>query len=338
MKKAGMLFLLFVNISIAQVFQKGVVYELNSGSKPIRGVEIFAIGSSVALSDDNGYFSLAFNKKKNGDPLYVKEINKKGYELVNEEVNNGIFTTLVPFRIIMCTEGLLEETRRKYYKIGEDYYKKRYDKEVNELKKQKELNHISEEKFNTRIKEANEELKKRRENLDYYTDRFSRINKDELNELDKSAIILLEQGKIDEAIKVYEDAKILETFLTKLAARDTASYNLSVLAPVLISEIDLLIKKYGYINNDKAETVLKTIAKSDSMNFIYVFKYAVFLTETEKISDSFNWFKKALKAAKTINEKRLVIQNMEKMLLLVKNSSLLNSYKTELDQLRKELK
>lgn len=337
MKKAGMIFLLIVNCAIAQIFQKGTVYELNSGSKPIKGVEIFAIGSSVALSDDNGYFALPFKEKKNGDPLYVKEISKKGYELVNEEVYNGIFTTLVPYKIIMCREGLLEEAKRKYYKIGVDYYKKRYDEEVNELKKQMELKTITEEKYNAGIKDANEQLKKSRESLDYYTDRFSRINKDELNELDKSAISLLEQGKIDEAIKVYEDAKILDVFLTKLAARDTASYNLSVLAPVLISEVDLLIKKYGYINNDKAEIVLSSIAKSDSMNFNYVFKYAVFLTEAEKISDSFDWFKKAFKAAKTINEKKLVIQNIDNMLLLVKDTIVLNSYKTELDQLRKDI-
>ena len=327
---------LFPLLLLGQSIQKGIVSELNSGNNPIPGVDINAIGSSIASSDDNGFFSIAFSKKNNGEPVLIEHLYKKGYELVNQEdVHNWIFSQKIPFKIVMCKEGFLADSRRKYYNIGEGYYGKKYEKTIAEIKKQKKLNQISEQKFLADINEANEQLKKSRENLGYYADKFSRINKDNLNGIDKLAVVYLEQGKIDEAIKVYEDARILDKFLEKLRLRDTASFNMRVIAPLLLNQVDLLIQKNGMAERMKADTILHTIAKSDTLNFNLTYKYAAFLLQEDNLSSSFNWYKTALLAATTEEQKKHVMDDLNCLYSKLEDTVLIEKYKKQFQKLDK---
>jgi hypothetical protein len=236
----------YMQTAKAQVSQKGIVYELSSGNKPIAGVEIIAEHASIGNTDNDGRFSITFQEKQGGEPVFVSQVYKNGYELVNsDDVKDWLFSPSKVFKVVMCRQGFLAEAKRMYYKIGEDYYKKEYQKTSIELKKQLELNQISEKQYQVAISDANEQLVNKRKQLDYYADKFSRINKDELTDLDEQALNLLNEGKIEDAIKVYEDAKILEKFLTKLQIRDTANYNIAAVAPLLLNQADLLIQKSG---------------------------------------------------------------------------------------------
>jgi len=320
----------------AQDYQSGYVFEINSGNKPIPNVEIIALKSSIANSDDNGHFRLAFRNKNGGEPILVDQINKKGYELVNkEDVQNWVFSTKYPVKIIMCKDGLLAESKRKYYNIGSDYYKKKYEESITEKKRQLQRNKISQQEYLKAIDEANQELKKSQENLCFYIDKFSRINKDELYGTDKLAIQLLEEGKIDEAINVYEDAKILETFIDKLQLRDNASYNIKAIAPLLFNQVDLLIQKNDMYSHMKADTILHAIAKSDTLNTTYTNKYALFLMKEGNYSESFFWYQTTLLAAKTEELKKQILNDLNILYSEIEDNILIERYKNRIDSLMK---
>ncbi|NVN93825.1 MAG: hypothetical protein HXX18_00940 [Bacteroidetes bacterium] len=323
-------------ILIAQDYQSGYVFEINSDNKPIPNVEIIALKSSIANSDDDGHFRLAFRNKKGGEPILIDQINKKGYELVNkEDVQNWVFSMKYPVKIIMCKEGLLAESKRKYYNIGSDYYKKRYEESIAAKKKQLQKNNITQQDYLKAIDDANQELKKSQENLNFYVDKFSRINKDELYGTDKLAIQLLEEGKIDEAIIVYEDSKILETFIEKLKQRDNASYNLRVMAPLLFNQVDLLIQKNDMYSHMKADSILHAIAKSDTLNTTYTNKYALFLMKEENYSESFLWYKTTLLSAKTEEQKKQILNDLNTLYSKIEDNGLIEKYKYQIDNLMK---
>jgi hypothetical protein len=326
-------FILFGFHSFAQKIQKGYVYEISSGKKPVSGVEIIARKSSVAISDNDGFFSLFFRQKTPGEPLIIEQLFKKGYEVVNrEEVENWIFSEKIPFKVIMCREGYLSESRRKYYKIGEDYYKTKYNKCILELKNKKELNLISEKQFQDSLKTANEELIKSRKNLKYYTDKFAKINKDDLNSIELQAVKLMEEGKIDSAIKIYEGSKILEKFLMKLSVKDIAGYNVRLIIPQLFNQVDMLMQKSGIAERMKADTILHTIAKSDTSNFNYVRKYAFFLMGEGNYKDAFTWYKRALAATKTAEQRQLVYKELEFLYSGINDKKTADEYKKQIEE------
>jgi hypothetical protein len=323
-------------IITAQVSQKGIVYELSSGNKPITGVSIIVEGSSISTSDNNGQFLLVFKKKRGGEPVIIDQLYKNGFELVNkEDVQNWVFSPANVFTIVMCREGLLAESRRKFYKIGEDYYETEYNKSLKEFKRQMESNQISGQQYQISVNEANEQLKKKRMELDYYADKFSRINKDNLNDLDKQALQLLEAGKIEEAIKVYEDAKILEKFLMKLATRDTANYNIVAITPLLLNQLELLLQKGGMPEHMKADTILCALANSDTLNFNYVYKYASFLMQETQFAKAFYWYKTALIASTTEEQKNQVLNDLRNLYSKIEDPVIVQEYKNQIESLTK---
>jgi hypothetical protein len=323
-------------IICSQVSQKGIVYELSSGNKPITGVSIIVQGSSLSTSDNNGQFLLVFQKKRGGEAVIIDQLYKVGYELVNkEDVQNWAFSPTKTFTVVMCREGLLAESRRKFYKIGEDYYETEYNKSLKEFKRQMELNQISGQQYQVSVNEANEQLKKKRMELDYYADTFSRINKDNLNDMDKQALELLEEGKIEEAIKVYEDAKILEKFLMKLATRDTANYNIVSITPLLLTQVELLLQKGGMPEHMKADTILCAIANSDTANFNYVYKYASFLMQENQIAKAFHWYKTALVASTAEEQKNQVLNDLRNLYSKIEDLVIVQEYKNQIEILTK---
>ena len=73
-----------------------------------------------------------------------------------------------------------------------------------------------------------------------FCDRFARINRDMLSELDRRALALLDAGDIDGAINVYEEAHILETFNEKRQLLDSIATQKSHVADKIREEIRLL--------------------------------------------------------------------------------------------------
>ena len=69
----------------AALIQNGLVREQNSGKRPVADVQVIFSQAVPATSDQSGKFRLAFKDKKAGDLVFMTEITKKGYELVNDK-------------------------------------------------------------------------------------------------------------------------------------------------------------------------------------------------------------------------------------------------------------
>ena len=242
--------------TLAQVRQKGLVLLQNSGRKPLSQVTILVSGAVPATSDSEGGFSLHFATRKEGDAVRTIDVSKTGYELVNaKDVELWNISQTATFLVVMCPKGSLEESRRKYYKLGEDRYQRLYRQKLKELDRAIAEQKLQEADYQARLEEANRQLQQAMQRLDEFCDKFARINRDMLSELDKQAMALLDKGDIDAAIKVYEDAHLLETFKAKSAARDSLQQEKAFVGEKISEEIRLL----------EQEGSRKSLQRSDSL-------------------------------------------------------------------------
>lgn len=229
---------MFIALSLqAQRVQKGMVTILNSKNTPLTGVSILTVGSQPATADEAGNFALNFKGGKVGKAIVVVDIQKKGYEVVNEVQISSWVMTNDKLKIVMCKQGLLAESKRQYYGLGEDYYKKRYLKKKKEIEESEAV--VAEKK--EEIQKLELEYQEAMNRLDYYSDLFSRINEDELSELDARALALVKQGKIDEAIRLYEESHLVDKFRNWVEGKDSLDQIIESLEPLM--EIQKQLRK-----------------------------------------------------------------------------------------------
>lgn len=240
--------LIFYNLQ-AQISQKGLVLLQNSGQKPLPLVTILVSGAIPTTSDNEGNFTLHFATRKDGDAVRTINVSKAGYELVNtKDIELWNISSNHPFLIVMCPKGNLRESRRKYYKIGEDRYKTLYRKKIEELEQAVFQNRLIKSEYEAKLNEANKQLQHAMEQLESYCDKFARLNRDILSELDRCALQHLDNGDVEGAIKVYEDANLLSKFKEKSSQIDSLKTERSYVEKKLREEIHLLEQE----NSDKS--------------------------------------------------------------------------------------
>lgn len=228
----------------AQVTQKGIVLLQNSGSQPLGQVSILVSGAPPVASDSRGEFTLHFATRKAGDAVRTLNVSKTGYELVNtHDLELWNISSDNQFIVVMCPKGMLAESRRKYYRIGEDRYRKQYIEKVKELNKALEQHELIESEYKMKLAEANLQLQQAMDKLDSFCDRFARINRDMLTELDKRAMELLDKGDVEGAIRLYEEAQLLQKFQEKVKERDSIRNEKEFVKGKIEEEIRLLEKE-----------------------------------------------------------------------------------------------
>ena len=228
----------------AQVRQKGIVLLQNSGKQPLPQVTILVSGATPATSDSQGNFTLHFATRKEGDATQTINVSKTGYELVNaKDIELWNISSTSTFTVVMCLKGQLAESRRKYYKLGEDRYQRLYRQKVEELNRAIADQKLKEADYQTQLQEANLQLQRAMERLEDFCDKFARINRDMLTDLDRRALTLLDNGDIEGAIKVYEDAQLLDTFKNKISIRDSIQNDKALIMEKIKEEIQLLEKE-----------------------------------------------------------------------------------------------
>lgn len=287
----------------AQVIQKGKVVLQNSGYKALPGAQVTTYGAQPTDTDNDGLFRLNFAKTEYGELAPLKEAYKKGYELVNKkELENWILSDTKDMLIVMCPEGKLKEAREKYYNIGNSTYIRRYEEMLAQIEKQKESNQLTENEYADKLEEAYNELSTSQKILLEYSDIFSRINKDDLTDLERKAFLLLEDGKLDEAIRLYEDERLLEKFQQQLNIKEISKNDINEMIPSLKRYAEICVYAGGKENVDKASGIYKIIADSDAHNYQNLYEYACFVKKQIDYTLSITWLKKALKCAATKKE------------------------------------
>jgi len=192
--------------------QVGLVREQNSKRKPIPGVQVNFSGAVPTISDDNGHFRLVFQGKKPGDIIFINEIRKSGYELVNEKELKALKISeneKLVVDIILAKAGAVDAAKKAYYDVSDKALLAGFNRKKQELQEQLKNAEISQGEAWDRFKELQDQYDRQKQSLDELAEKFARVNFDDVSEVYRQALELFKEGKIDEAIAKLEEADFL---------------------------------------------------------------------------------------------------------------------------------
>jgi tetratricopeptide (TPR) repeat protein len=208
------IFLGFSIISLlaqAPLMQNGLVREQNSGKKPVDVVQVIFSQAAPATSDGAGKFSLAFKGKKAGETVFMTEISKKGYELVNDKELQHITLSQagqLPTDIILAKAGVLDAAKKEYYAISDKALKRGFEKQKALLRGELEKARLTEKQYQDQFETLQKQYDNQKKELDNLSEKFAKVNFDDVSALYQEALQLFKDGKIDDAIKKLEGADL----------------------------------------------------------------------------------------------------------------------------------
>ena len=268
---------LLISVSLsAQVSQKGNVRIFNSQHTPLPGVQLMAIGAPATDTDYNGEFCFHFLNHKAGTAISSPQAYKKGYEVVNSDMLNGwILSEKRSLDIVMAPEGTIEEQKSHYYAIAIAHFSKLRNKTVQEINHLYAQQKITQAERAQRLKELAEENHTFMNMLDKYAEKFARINPDDITQIEKQVLKLVEDGKLTEAIELYNNSGLIVQARQKLQQRTQADEDIDLLAERMYRYADLCALAGGKENEQKAYDTYKWIAEILPDRFSYVLKYVL---------------------------------------------------------------
>jgi len=209
---ALILFTVLLCAQTSSVIQNGLVREQNSGKKPLAGVQVIFSDGVPASSDQSGKFRLVFSGKKPGDLIFLTEIRKAGYELVNEkelQVLKISNTDQLGLDIILARGGTIDAAKKEYYAVSDKALLTGFNKRKQELQRQIQNAVITQQEYLDRFEDLQDQYDRQKKSLDALAEKFAKVNFDDVSAVYKEALELFKAGMIDEAIKKLEDADLL---------------------------------------------------------------------------------------------------------------------------------
>ena len=175
-----------------------MVREQNSKKKALSNVQVSFHDAVPITSDNAGKFTLAFSGKKAGDLIFMQEISKKGYELVNEKdlqllkiaSNNRLAED-----IILAPVGTVEAAKKKYYGISDKALYNAFEKEKKNLQNALTQAKITQKEYANNLNDLFEQLQYQQKAIDELAETFARINFDDVSEEYAQAFEFFEGGK-----------------------------------------------------------------------------------------------------------------------------------------------
>lgn len=218
----------------------GIVTLVNSGKKPLSGVQIIAANASPAISQSDGKFNLIFIRQTAGSLVHLSA-EKNNYEVVNAKelstiLSNSKYDTL---RIFMCPAGETDKKRAAYYDINVKKITQRYEDEIAKLKKENRK-----DKDVVLIKMALD-YQLAIEKIKELSEKFALVNFDECSSLYRKAVEYFEQGELDKAIEVL-DEDILEETLRKAEQEIILANELDSIARLKLENANKLSENIQY--------------------------------------------------------------------------------------------
>lgn len=248
------------NTSLAQSHIKGIAMEQNSGHKYISNVRITCPNAVPTTSDVAGAFVLEFPQKTWGMPIWGIEIYKKDMEVINVmELQDWVTSKDRVYRIVLCPKGKLADARRQYYNIGLQNYEQKYLANKKKIEDERQSSKKTEQEYKQILDQLTAQYEKEKQMLWHYADQFARINKDDLNDMEKQAMEYLDNGEIDKAIEVYESARILEIAEEKLQTRDSLACQVRKLHHAIQRQIDIYRTDGSCMSMVKADSLQRVL-------------------------------------------------------------------------------
>ena len=292
----GFLLALFVPLSavLAQTTQPCIVLQYNQkeAKTPLAGVEVMVSNAGSTVSDGEGRLTLSFRTLKPGDKVNLISSKKVGYELFNSEAVGqwNISRDQSPFTLVMVKKDYFDQLKAKLTQASTDSYRTKYEQAARELEQQKKEGKLKEEELNRRYDELEAQYQTQLSNLDNFIDQFARIDMSDVSEEERQILEMVEEGRIDEAVKAYEaldlsgklrQARESKKALEEAKARiekETAGQEgiIRELKAKQEREIATLKLAGGKENYDKIGRMLKEDALSDTTDFDAVWEYAAF--------------------------------------------------------------
>lgn len=286
--------LAFSYSAFSQTVQPGVVKEYNETSQktPLEGVELNVRNANNAVSAKDGSFSLQFLTLKPGEKVTVRRIEKLGYEIFNKEaLEQWNLNPTTPFVIVLCRSDKFKAIRDNYKRVASENYNKQYKKEQARLAKLKADGKLKDKEYEERLSDIQEEYERQLDNIENYVDRFSRIDLSELSKAEQKIILLVQEGKFEDAIRMYEDQGLLEQYTKQVSEIKTTENAISRLDEVksamvasrdsLLAAIDRQIETLqlagGRENMGKIAGILRGMTDADPDNIDFKVRYGEFL-------------------------------------------------------------
>jgi tetratricopeptide (TPR) repeat protein len=255
--------ILATNLSAQTISQEGKARELNSNNQPIPGVFIKFENSASANSDSNGNFRLYFLEKKSGDIIFLEDVKKSGYELVNQkelEVTTLTNAERLNKDIILAKIGVIDAAKKEYYGISDKALTTSFEKEKNKLKSELNAAKLNQQDYLSQLQSLQEQYDLQKKSLDDLSEKFATTNFDDVEPIYLEALELFKNGDILSAIAKLENtnsseqtSKILKEEKRIAAAQqelDTQKENLDKIKQNQISAVSLLADMYS-LNFDR---------------------------------------------------------------------------------------
>lgn len=257
----------------AQVDQHGSVTLYDSGSTPLAGVQVMSKGAPATDTDQQGAFVLHFPDKSPGTAIFA-DLYKKGYEVVNcDEVSRFILSRKSSLKAVMAPVGTVESVKMKYYGIASENYSRKYSAAMQEINDLYNAREITLEQRRVSLDSLNRESEIYWNRLEHYTEKFARINPDDVEGVDKMALEAVKKGDLEKAVKIYEDARVVEQSLAKIQVREGLEEDIQALAQSLQRYSDLCAIVGGWEYQKKSRDVKKRLAELFPDDFYVVRDY-----------------------------------------------------------------
>lgn len=205
---AVIVFLSFSTLS-AQSEQRGMVLEYQGvhPKTPLAGVSISAQNASATLSAADGSFLLQFRSLHAGSDIQMRRIDKSGYEVMNQEVVQQFRIggkDQQPILVVMCSKVLLQQLRDGYRSVAAQRYEQQLKLSEAEAERLRKEGQIKEEEYNARLDSIEAEYEEKLQQLENYIDKFARIDLSQIDAYEQQIVALVQEGKFDDAIALYE--------------------------------------------------------------------------------------------------------------------------------------
>ncbi|MCQ2608680.1 MAG: tetratricopeptide repeat protein [Bacteroidales bacterium] len=327
--------LLIVQMVFAQTIQLGQTVEYNEKNEkiPLGGVEIVIRDAGSTVSDANGNFTLTFNTLKPGDKVVYRQIQKSGYEIFNKQALEQWYISREkrPFQIVLCRSDKFKALTENYQRISSASYARQYKNDQEKLALQLKEGKLKEEEYKKQLLRLEDNYYEQLKDLDNYVDMFARIDMSELSSAEQKIIEMLQEGRIDEAIKAYENKRYVEKF--KQEASDIVEINeaqkrLEIVEAHkkesmqnILAAIERQISSYqligGYENYKKIGSILREVALADTTNLDVVRRYAEFAHEQNDFTDAYRFYSICVNGCNT-KKQASVYTNMGSLCRLMK--------------------
>ena len=270
----------------AQTEQVGFVKEYNGEDEktPIAGVELTIKNAASTVSDANGMFVLEFKTMRPGQRVDVSNIIKEGYEIFNlSALEQWNINPDEPFTIVMVDSKLFRERCERYFDASSKSYKAQHDQELAALQQEREQGRITIEAYEEERMRIILNYEEQLQNLSTYINRFARIDLENLSIVEKEIIAAIEEGRIGEAIAMYEQQEFLNIYIEQVSQRDEEVAKMNAEIRNTYDAITRQILAYmlagGKENFDKVIDLYERTLAADPNNGVVAADYTLFLLQ-----------------------------------------------------------